>query len=125
MTMKLWQLLEDRDSAARLFNSTQRALSEVLGDEGVGLYAWYRGHTKSHGTEILFVAGKEACLDWGQGWPEHEIHQYDGIVIIPKSANADPESYAPRDLIVARLYPCIVNTRNYAAALAWLKEHEL
>ena len=122
--MKLWQLLEERDRAEQVFNAAKRALSEVLGDEGVGLYAWYRGHTKSHGTEILFVGGKQACLDWSQGWVDHQIHRYDGVVIIPKSANADPDSYAPRELIQARLYPCIVNTPNYAAAIAWLKENE-
>lgn len=124
MTTKLWQLLEERDHAWAAAKAASHALMEVLGDEGVGLYAWYRGHTKSHGTEILFVGGKEACLDWVNTWPEHEIHQYDGTVIIPISAQADPKSYAPRELIVARLYPCIVNTPNYAAALAWLKEHD-
>lgn len=123
MDKRLWQLLEERDRTHKAALLASRALMEILGDEGGGLYAWYQGDSRDD--EILFVGGYQACLDWGQGWPEHEIHQYDGIVIIPLSANADPRSYAPRDQIKARLYPCIVNTPNYAAAIAWLKEMDL
>lgn len=120
--MKLWELLEERDRTGQAYNRAQRALEAVVDNERGSIYAWYKGDSRDD--EILFVGGYQACLDWGQGWPEHEIHQYDGTVIIPISAQADPKSYAPRDLIQARLYPCIVNTPNYTAAIAWLKENE-
>lgn len=120
--MKLWELLEARDKAGQAYYEAKRALEEVTASERGTIYAWYRGNNERE--QILFVGSEQDCLDWVSDWKNHELHQYDGIVIVPTKIQADPNTYAPREHIAARLYVCLPNTPSYAAALAWLKKNE-